>query len=94
MFNVKQTYLLQTDLFRSCDLNVQPETKDLKAENFTNYVTRRSVGTDFDQNIVVPDTVQTPELVIQKVDSLGRQDRYCLSPIPCNYSDFTDGKFS
>lgn len=54
----------------------------------------RSVGNDFDQNITVPGTVQTSELAIQKVDSLGRQDRYSLSPIPYNYSDFTDGKFS
>lgn len=66
----------------------------MKAENFINYVTGRSVGTDFDQNIIVLDTVQTSELVVQKVDSLGRQDRYSLSPIPYNYSDFIDGKFS
>lgn len=63
-----------TDLFRSCDPNIQSGTKDLKDENFINYATGRSVGTDFNQTIIVPDTVQTSELVIQKVGSTSRQD--------------------
>lgn len=49
----------------------------MKAANFINYVTGRSVGTDFDQNIIVLDTVQTSELVVQKV-WVGKTDTPCL----------------
>lgn len=48
-------------------MNIQSGTKDLKTENFINYVTGRSAGTDFNHTIIVQNTVQTSELEVQKV---------------------------
>lgn len=83
-----------TDLFRSWDLNIQSGTKYLKAENFINYVTGRPAGTDFNQTIIEPNTVQTSESVIQKVSSTSRQDWYSLTPILYNSSLYMAGSAS
>lgn len=75
----KQTYLMWTDLFRSWDLNIQSGTKYLKAENFINYVTGRSTGTDFNQTIIAQNNMQTSELVIQKsAIQVDKTDTPCL----------------